>query len=172
MDHSNALPRRIRLDVAGLGVIIYSPSSVLHIVEGEDYLQRRFSDGSAVQEHLQSGTIAAFGTGSPGMFVITSHDGCPSESVLANADLKLRLGIVSDGTVVFRDLYDLLDWSSAFPPDQAVSKAPGIYRLTVISQIPASGILGDEQEVDVYFEHMDHVPALATVGIPMLSQLS
>jgi len=158
----------IVLDIAGLGVLIYSPSSATHIGEGEDYLAERYWAAEDVQRHVQAGTVVAFATGSPGRFVLRLRDGYPSRGKLQAADFKLRLGLRCDGAVVFRDLYDLMDWTAEFPAEQSAQLAPGIYHLMLCSDRPASGTLGDNQVVDVYFQAVDDFPALASDGIATL----
>lgn len=158
----------IALDIAGLGIILYSPSSATHISEGEDYLEEHFWKPEDVQEHVQAGTITVFATGTPGRFLLRTHDGYPSPAKLAGAEYKLRLGLRSDGLVVFRDLYELMDWTPEFPPDQVYPLEAGIYHVTLCTDTPASGVLGDDQVVDIYFQALDEFPALASEGIPTL----
>lgn len=156
------------IDVTGLGIIMYSPSSAAHIAEGQDYLTEHYWDDDDVQEHIQAGTIVGFGTSSPGTFVLRCHAGYPDDGRLAAAGFKLRLGIRCDGIVVFRDLYDLTDWIGQYPSDQAISLPAGIHHVTLASDLPASGVLGDHQIIDVYFQPLREFPALARQGVPTL----
>ncbi len=113
-----AAPRsttEIAFDIAGLGIIMYSPSSAAHIHEGEDYLQPHYWAPADVRDHIQAGTIVAFATGTPGSFLLRIHDGYPGERLASAAGAELRLGLRSDGVVVFRDLYDLLEWTARHP---------------------------------------------------------
>ena len=156
------------IDVVGLGLIVYSPSSAAHIGGGEDYLQAHYWTPEDVAEHIQAGTIVGFCTSSPGTFILRFHGGYPSEAQLAAAEFRLRLGLRSDGVVVARDLYELTDWTSEFPREQSFRLAAGIYHLTLCSTMPASGILGDRQVVDVFLNPLDEFPALARTGVPTL----
>lgn len=158
----------IRLTIDGLGIIVYAPTSAEHIGEGEDYFSTHFTDEAGVQRHLQAGSIAAFATSSPGVFVLRTRAGYPTPEQIAGADFTLRLAVRSDGTLVFRDLFDLMEWSAEYPTDQAITAAAGIYHLTLLSDRPASGILGDEQVVDVFLQPLDQFPELAREGIPTL----
>lgn len=96
------------IDIVGLGIIVYSPSSAAHIREGEEYLEAHYWAPEDVQEHIQAGTIVAFATSSPGTFVLRFHEGYPSAERLEAAEFKLRLGVRSDGVVVFQNLYELM----------------------------------------------------------------
>jgi hypothetical protein len=61
-----------------------------------------------------------------------------------------------------------MDWAAEFPPEQSIQLGPGIYHVTLMSDLPTSGVLGDDQEIDVYFQALDEFPALAREGIPTL----
>jgi hypothetical protein len=159
---------QMTIDIAGLGIIMYSPSSAAHIAEDANYLEERYWDPRDVQEHIQAGSIVAFATGTPGRFHLRTHDGYPDPKTLEASEFKLRLGLRSDGVVVFRDLYDLMEWTAEFPEEQAIALEAGVYHVTLCSSTPSSGILGDDQVVDVYFQALDRFPALAREGIPTL----
>ncbi|MDO5504541.1 MAG: hypothetical protein Q4G67_15360, partial [Actinomycetia bacterium] len=87
----------IRLNIDGLGIIVYSPTSAEHIAEREDYFSAHFTDEADVQRHLQAGSIAAFATSSPGVFVLRTHAGYPTPEQIEDADFTLRLAVRSDG---------------------------------------------------------------------------
>lgn len=158
----------LQLNISGLGIILYSPGAALHIKEREDYLSTNYTTATAVQGHIQAGTIVGFGTGTPGTFQLDFYDGSPANGELDAAEFRLRLGIKTDGTIVCRDLYDLMSWSKSPPRGREVSVAAGLYRLTLLSQAPRSGILGQGQLISIYLEQVDVFPRLATVGIPIL----
>ncbi len=160
--------KEIALDIVGLGIIMHSPSATAHIENGADYLVASYSAPEDVDRHIQEGRIVGFGTGSPGSFVIRVLAGYPDDLALERAEFKLRLGLLSDGVVVFRDLYDLMEWTQKFPVEQSVALAEGIYHVTLCSSTPAGGVLGDGQIVDVYFQALDEFPALASDGVPTL----
>jgi hypothetical protein len=159
----------ITLQVSGLGIVFHSPKSAEHISEGEDYLERNYSSEEQVQSHIQRGTIVGFGTGSPGTFLLRFHSGYPNEDFLQECDFKLRLGLQCTGGVVcFRDLYDLMDWRAECPPNQSLQLVDGMYHVTLCSNRPSSGILGDNQQIRVYLQMLDTFPHLATKGVPIL----
>src|SRR5262245_24426801 len=103
-----SLMREMALNVAGLGVILYSPPAVEQIREGSDYLQEHFTLPADVARHVMACELTAFCTGSPGSFVIRFLDGPPNDADVQAADFKLRLGLwVRNGIVCVRDEYDL-----------------------------------------------------------------
>ena len=159
----------IVLDISGTGIIFYSPPFADHIAEGSDYLTSSYSDERQVQSHIQNGSIVAFGTGTPGTFILKFHSGYPEEQYIQKCEFKLRLGLVcSGGVVCFRDLYNLLQWRPDCPPGQTIQLQDGYYHVTLCSNPPESGVLGDNQTIDFYFQQLDSFPALSKQGIPML----
>ncbi|MGA9998452.1 MAG: hypothetical protein WBP93_23765 [Pyrinomonadaceae bacterium] len=161
--------KTIRVQASGPGIILYSPYAVAHISEGEDYLTTHYMNEQEVQEHIQQGTLVGFGTGSPGDFIIHIRHGYPDEQTLQDADCKLRLGIhVQDHTVCIRDLFDLMDWTAECPPEQQFELEDGYYHITLHSNRPESGILGDNQIIWMYFNKLPSMPALSTQGVPTL----
>ncbi|HEX2344342.1 MAG TPA: hypothetical protein VHI98_27970 [Vicinamibacterales bacterium] len=98
----------IELEIAGLGIIFYSPFAVAHIQKDEEYIEVHFWEPPDVAAHVNACTISAFGTGGPGTFVLRLYDGELDVQVLKSAKASVRLGIeVRDSTLCFRDLYDL-----------------------------------------------------------------
>lgn len=161
--------KTITLDIAGPGIILYSPFAAAHIAEGEDYLSTHYSVEEQVQPHIQQGTLVGFGTSTPGAFTLNFLEGYPDERTLDDAEYKLRLGIhVKDGMICVRDLFDLLEWSAECPPGQTLEMKDGFYHLTLHSDRPASGILGDGQVISVYSKELPALPALNTQGVPTL----
>ncbi len=161
--------REIALDLAGLGVILYSPPAVAHIAEGSDYLQEHFCGPVDVAHHVMECELTAFCTGSPGSFRIRFLECPPNDRDVQAADFKLRLGLrVRERTICVRDLYDLMEWSKKCPLEQRLSIADGWYRLTVFSSCPASGVLGDDQLININLESVATKPPLRWEGVPQL----
>jgi hypothetical protein len=161
--------REITLDVAGLGIVFHSPRAADHIPEGADYLASNYTTEQQVQAHIQKGSIVGFGTGSPGTFVLRFHSGYPDERFVQKCEFKLRLGLeCRGGLVCFRDLYELMDWRAACPPKQTLQLDDGYYHVTLCSNRPPSGILGDNQEIDFFLQKLREFPRLATEGVPTL----
>ncbi|MGN6696206.1 MAG: hypothetical protein ACTHN0_18650 [Aquihabitans sp.] len=156
------------LDIVGLGIVLYSPSAAQAIVDGENYLEAHYWSAEDVVPHLMEGSIIGFGTGGPGTFVMRLRAGYPDAGAVAEADFTLRLGLRSDGVVVFRDLYDLVDWDASYSHEQAIPLGPGIYHVTLCTRLPPSGLVGDVQEIDVYFNAVEDFPDLAYAGVPSL----
>jgi hypothetical protein len=157
------------LEIAGLGIIFYSPSAATMIAEGEDYLTTHYTTEEQVQLHIQKGTLVGFGTCSPGRYILRFHHGYPRDDELHAARYKLRLGVnCTNNVVYFRDLFDLLDWYADCPQKQQLSLPSGIYHVTLVSDRPPSGILGDNQIIDIYFNRLPAFPPLAKEGIPTL----
>ena len=161
--------KEIKMDIAGLGIVFYSPRNVEHIPEGCDYLQTNYLTEEQVQSHIQAGTLVGFGTGSPGIYLLKFAAGCPANDVILASEFKLRLGLhCVGGQVCFRDLYDLLDWTSECPGEQILELEEGIYHVTLCSSPPPSGVIGDNQIIHVYLQKLEKFPALATQGVPTL----
>jgi hypothetical protein len=157
------------LEIAGPGIVFFSPILMSHVTPGTDYLSAHYEKPEDVEEHIQAGTLVGFCTGSSGRFLIRFHDGYPPNEYVASSDYKLRLGVrCPDGAICFKDLFELSEWSPDCPPGQRIAVDPGIYHVTLCSDMPASGILGDEQRIDVYLMPLDHYPALARTGVPSL----
>lgn len=161
---------QLNLEIAGLGFILYSPFAVAHIAEGEDYLRSHFWKPESVAEHVNACTLTAFCTGSPGKYQLCFVEGAASAEDETSATMKLRLGIeVRGGLICVRDLYDLLDWSAKCPAKQRIKLVDGFYRLTVLSNRPKSGILGDRQLITIYFERTPTKPVIRHRGVPDLT---
>lgn len=161
--------KRICLETTGIGIVFHSPRFVEHISEKEDYLESNYTTEEQVQSHIQSGTIVGFGTGTSGTFILRFHSSYPNEHFLHGCDFKLRLGLhCVGGKVCFRDLYDLMDWYRDCPEEQVLDLDDGFYHVTLCSNRPPSGILGDQQVIDVYLQPLDEFPELSKEGIPTL----
>ena len=161
--------QEISLSIAGLGIVFYSPFAVEHIQEGEDYLTASFRDPEVVARHVMACEISTFCTGTAGDFTLVIDDGKLDDVALSQAEFRVRLGLeVRAEQVCFRDAYDLLQWWNDCPDSQRVKLADGMYRITVYSSPPASGILGDNQTIHLNFERVDCKPELWWTGVPQL----
>jgi hypothetical protein len=166
---AEAATRTVRLDIEGLGILLYSPFAAEHIRPSEDYLSTQYSNATDVVPHVLAGTLVGFGTGSPGVFLLNIHSGYPSEEKMSSSEFRLRLGVeVRDDVLCVRDLYDLLEWDPVCPPAQKIAVASGYYHVTLCSSAPESGILGDEQVIDVYLNALPSLPSLKYDGVPTL----
>jgi len=159
----------LRLQIDGIGVVLYSPWAVADIPPGSDYLSAHLWRADDVARHVNASRFAAFGTGSPGTFVLHfSTDGL-SEASLQRADFKVRLGLeVRDDLICVRDLYAFSSWEPVCPQAQQLPWPSGFYRLTVHSSAPASGVLGDDQDIFIHVQSSLTRPDLAHRGVPQL----
>lgn len=165
----NTEQNQIILNISGIGIVFYSPVFAETIPEGADYLSSHYTTEQQVQSHIQNGTIVGFGTGTPGVFILKIHEGYPDENLVLGCDFKLRLGLhCSGGLVCFRDLYDLMNWHADCPSNCQIELDDGFYHVTLCSNLPSSGILGDNQEILMYFHILQEFPRLAKKGIPSL----
>jgi hypothetical protein len=160
----------IDLDIAGLGIIFYSPFAVAHIGEGQDYLSQHYTSPADVARHVEACGLTGFGTGSPGRFRLLVYDGDLEAAAFDAAERAIRLGVeVRDAQLCVRDLYDLMTWTSDCPADQRLAVPDGFYRVTAYTSAPPSGIIGDGQEIALHFEAVSQRPALRWDGIPDLT---
>jgi len=157
------------IDIVGLGFILYSPTAASQISEGSDYVEMAFWKAKDIARHVMACQITTFCTGSPGSFVLRFVDGPMNEEAVRAAEFQLELGLeIRDSAICVRDLYDLMRWNPVCPMAQQLSIANGWYRLTVYSSTPASGILGDNQIIDIHLDKVPEMPSLHYQGTPLL----
>jgi len=159
----------IELEIAGLGFIVYSPFFTSHISEDEDYLLTEFENPSVVEKQALNGGLVGVCTSTPGKFIFEFYCGYPNEELIASYEYRLRLcAQVKDNMLCIRDLYDLLEWSSECPEEQIIELDDGIYHISLLSRMPISGILGDNQKVLVFLQSLNEMPQLRYNGVPTL----
>ncbi len=159
----------MEIDITGLGIIFFSPSSVSHIQEDEDYFTSNFENPSDVSTHVTDCQISCFATGSPGSYILQTYEGdCPVEKI-ESSSVAIRLGLeVKDQKVIFRDLYDLMNWPLLSESEISLRLDNGYYLVTVLTNVPESGILGDSQIITLYFTKQEDKPKVNWPGVPML----
>ena len=161
--------RTIKVNVAGLGLIFYSPFAVADIAVGDDYLSREFWDPDAVERQAMQGRLVGVALGTPGRFFLRLHDGYPDADQLARHEFKLRLGLeVRDGVLCIRDLYDLMRWNPVCPPEQCIELADGFWHVSLLSTMPASDVQGDDQVIEIWLQPLTEFPGLRYDGVPTL----
>lgn len=159
----------ISLATTGLGIVFYSPAFMADVPPGSDFLAAHFMTEDDVQKFVQQGTVVGFSTGTPGTYLLEFHLGVPEDDELRSSQYKIRLGLKCEGSVVhFRDLYDLLDWSPDCPASQKLHLNDGFYLVTLCSNRPASGTLGDGQVIRCFLQPMEEFPRISSRGIPTL----
>lgn len=160
---------KMRLEIEGLGIIMYSPFAVANIAEQDDYFSLNYSTPEQVQRHIQAGTIVSFGTSSPGTYLLDFISGYPDEKTLESNEFKLRLAVeVRDGLLCVGDVFDLMDWTKDVSKDQIIELNDGFYHITLCSRLPESKIVGDNQDILVYLNRLEEMPKLANLGVPTL----
>ena len=163
--------KEINLEIAGLGIIFHSPFATSHIKNGDDYLESNFMNPEDVARHVNECSISAIGTGSPGNFIIRVFDSAYPENEIRNSMVAIRLGIeVRENLLIFRDLYEFMEWNSSFSENHSIKLDNGFYKITAYTFKPESGILGDNQLICMHFESMSEKPKLNWQGVPDLSQ--
>lgn len=160
----------IHLEIAGLGLILYSPFAAAHIQPGQDYLSSHFMTPEDVAAHVTDCGLSAIGTGSPGSYLLRFSEGTYPSREISDAEVAIRLGIeVRDNTLCFRDLYDLLDWVPFCPADQCLELSDGFYLITAYSAPASRASLGDHQTINLHFERVPEKPRLRWEGVPDIS---
>ena len=169
MDVSFFHEQMLTLSTDGPGIILYSDANMNYVPEGEDFFSKEFSAPDKVAEHIQKGDIIGFNTGSPGVFDITVRTGYPSEKMLEEYPIAIRLALdVKGGSVSVIDLFWLTEWSSEVPNEQKIFLPDGIYHVTVMTRTPDSNIWGDHQKIFMYFNRIEEMPQLTWRGVPSL----
>lgn len=165
------IPCEIPLDILGLGLILYSPKFTNEIPEGSDFLGERYWNPDDVSRMVRKGSIVGFCTGSPGIYFVKFMFGILDESMEQKYKFRISLGIeIVDEKFCVRDLYDLSKWTAKCPDEQIVEIGNGFYHLSLYSNPPQSGIIGDRQEIHVYVNKEQSMPKLTWEGVPMLCE--
>ncbi|MDO5405971.1 MAG: hypothetical protein Q4F28_01410 [Eubacteriales bacterium] len=129
----------IRLEIEGMGIVMYSPKNMENIPEGYDYLKNEYSLPNQVAEHLRQGDVIGFCTGSGGCYNLKIRSGYPSTEIEKGNPVSIRLGIeVKDEQICFIDLFWLMEWYNECPPEQCVELPNGYYHVTVLTKKPKS----------------------------------
>lgn len=155
--------------IEGLGIVFHSGGVISEIEEGTNYLETEYWEPSDVARHIKKGDMVGFCTGSPGNYILKFRSGYPDEQINKEYPIGIRLGIViDDNTLYIRDLYELFEWNSECDDDMKVVLENGAYHITLQTQIPQSGVYGDDQEIYVFLQKLDEMPLLNWQGVPQL----
>ena len=159
----------ISLTIDAMGIVIYSNEAMSYVAEGEDFLNKEFWAPEKVAEHIKKGDIIGFNLGSSGNYNLHIRSGYPDEEMIQKYPKAARLAIdVKGQKVSFADLFWLMEWSKSVPEEQTIELKDGIYHVTVLTNKPDSGIIGDNQDIYIYFEKLDEMPKLTWEGVPGL----
>lgn len=160
------------LMIDGMGIVFFSPETNKAIPEGMDFFSAEYQRPEDVAAHIRKGDVVGFCTGTGGDFTLKFRDGYPSEALLSEYPIAIRLGIdLQDGKMCAVDLFSLMSWSSKCPENQTITVEPGIYHLTLCTRKPDSGIWGDYQTIYVYMNKLDAMPQLMWDGVPYLGEM-
>jgi hypothetical protein len=158
-----------KIDMQGFGFICCSPFATNTISEGEDYLATNFEDPSEVEKHAKECSIVGVSTGSPGTFNFQVYENYPTSDTIDLFEYRLRLGVeVRDNIFQIRDLFDLIDWTKDCPQEQKLTLENGFYHITLLSNTPDSGVLGDDQEILMFLNKLESKPEINISGVPSL----
>lgn len=160
---------RVHLTISGLGIVFFSAKMMAHVPPGTDFLEEEFMAPDRIAAHLNRGDITAFCTGSEGGFDLLFFDGQPSAEDLERFPVSVQLGLeIRGGSVQFCDLYWLMNWTTAFPPEQVLPLDDGFYRITACTRLPESGYWGEDQTIRLFFQKVDALPQMHWKGVPDL----
>ena len=165
----NIREKDVEIDIAGMGLVIYSSEAMKYVCEGENFFQKEFSTPQKVAEHIAKGDIVGFNTGTSGRFIIKVREGYPNNTINEQFPISIRLAIeVKGNKLSIIDLFWLMEWCDEVPEEQQVCVEEGIYHLTILTRQPNSGIWGDNQEIYIFMNKLDEMPRLSWSGVPQL----
>lgn len=163
------ISKDIFLEIDGIGIVLYSNKAMLNIAEGDNFFNKEFASPQNVSEHIKKGDIIGVNTGSSGSYNLHIRQGYPSEEMIRDYPIGVRLALnVIGDRVSFIDLYWLMEWSKNVPKEQTIEIEEGIYHISIVTRKPVSGVLGDNQDIYIYFEKIDKMPELTWDGVPLL----
>lgn len=161
--------KNIRLEISGLGIVLYSDGAVKNINEGENFLQNEFLYAEQVINHLKKGDIIGFCTGTPGKFNIKFREGYPDKKINKDYPISINLAInVIGGKISIIDLYWLMEWNKNCPSNQQLQLEDGIYNIIVLTRKPKSKVWGDNQDIYIYLDKIIEMPKLNYIDIPII----
>ncbi len=166
---SNNIYKDIELVIDGMGLVLYSNEAMKYIGEGEDFFSKEFSTPEKVANHIAKGDIVGFNTGTGGKYNVKFREGYPNDEINEQFPVSIRLAIdIKGNTMSIIDLFWLMEWSNYVPEEQQIEVEEGIYHLTILTNRPSSGIWGDNQDIYIYMNKLNEMPALTWKGVPQL----
>lgn len=164
--------KEIKFQLEGLGFVFHSGKIMQEIEEGYDFLRNEFWENTKVANHAMKGDMIGLCTGSPGTYNLTIRLGNPEDddSIMVSHPHRLRLGIeITDNYMYIRDLYELLEWHSECRDECKVWLENGFYEMKILTAIPESQIIGDNQELLIYLEKKKSMPSIEILGVPQFA---
>lgn len=159
----------INIYISGMGIVFHSGGILKEVKEGQNFFQTDFNQPEQVVAHIKKGDIVGFCTGSGGDYTLKFREGYPDSDIVKRYPMGARLAIIiDDGKLYIKDLFELMDWSSDC--ENILELENGVYHITLCTQVPKSGIYGDDQEIYVYLQELDEMPLLAWEGVPQLCE--
>lgn len=160
---------QVNLMVDGLGIAFFSAKKMAYVKSNSDFFEEEFDRPADIANHINKGDITAFCTGSGGDFNMYFFLGQPTEDILEEFPVSVRLALeVQGGSVQFCDVYWLMKWDTDFPKEQIISLEDGYYEMTACTRLPESGFWGEDQTIYIYFQKVAQMPQLDYKGIPDL----
>ena len=160
---------QVNLMVDGLGIAFFSAKKMAYVKSNSDFFEEEFDRPADIANHINKGDITAFCTGSGGDFNMYFFLGQPTEDILEEFPISVRLALeVQGGSVQFCDVYWLMKWDTDFPKEQIISLEDGYYEMTACTRLPESGFWGEDQTIYIYFQKVAQMPQLDYKGIPDL----
>lgn len=162
---------KVTIEARGIGLIVYSPWAMRDVAPGSPFLFEHFEDPDDVAAYVRAGKIAAFCTGSPGIYNIELEEGKLDLAAIAGYPWMIELALeVRDRTVCIRDLFDLAPWDPVCPSAQTFTLEDGFYRVYAGTRPTNSGIVGDNQSIFLGFEPTPELPKVSWEGVPYLGE--
>lgn len=163
------MEKDLNIYISGMGIVFHSGGILKEIEEGQDFFETDFNEPEQVANHIKKGDIVGFCTGSGGDYVLKFRKGYPDAGIVEKYPIGARLAIIiDDGKLYIKDLFELMDWSSYC--ENILELENGIYHITLCTQVPPSGIYGDDQEIYVYLQELDEMPLLVWDDVPQLCE--
>ena len=161
--------KEIFLEIEGMGIVFYSNEAMADIAEGDNFFNKEFASPQNVAEHIKKGDIIGVNVGSSGSYYLHIRQGYPSEEMIRDYPIGVRLALnVIGDRVSFIDLYWLMEWSEFVPEEQTIEIEEGIYHISIVTRKPMSGVWGDNQDIYIYFEKIAKMPELTWDSVPLL----
>lgn len=134
--------RDIALSIDGMGIVFFSPETNKDIPEGMNFLDEEYSAPEDVARHIKKGDVVGFCTGTGGDFILKFREGYPTDELLEEQDVAIRLGIdLQDDKLCRIDLFWLSEWSGGAAGTDPVHKA-GVLPYYTVHEKAGFGNLG------------------------------
>lgn len=165
----------VNLIIDSMGIVLYSKDMVFikEMQEGRNFFDEEYKDKKQAVSHIKKGDVVGFCTGTSGNFKLKFRYGEPEKEKKDNFPVSIELGIVVKGKKIsVVDLFWLMEWEDEScldcPKEQQIEVEDGIYKLTVLTAKPKSGVWGEEQIIYIYMKQQEKIPILTYNDVPLL----